>query len=94
MAIGRNAVYANPVVDALIEQGRAEQDEIKRIAIYKEFQEKVVADAPDIFGVLERASWPCATMCRISNSPRRVQRGRGVWVVTALITGGVYRLAC
>ncbi|MGL4496950.1 MAG: ABC transporter substrate-binding protein, partial [Beijerinckiaceae bacterium] len=50
----QNAVYANPVVDALIEQGRSEQDETKRIAIYKEFQEKVVADAPDIFGVLER----------------------------------------
>ncbi len=50
----QNAVYANPAVDALIEQGRAEQDEAKRIAIYREMQEKVVADAPDIFGVLER----------------------------------------
>ncbi|MGL4494791.1 MAG: ABC transporter substrate-binding protein, partial [Beijerinckiaceae bacterium] len=50
----QNAVYANPVVDVLIEQGRSEQDETRRVAIYKEFQEKVVADAPDIFGVLER----------------------------------------
>lgn len=50
----QNAVYANPAVDALIEQGRGEQDEAKRIAIYRDFQKAVVADAPDIFGVLER----------------------------------------
>ena len=50
----QNAVYANPEVDRLIEAGRAEPDEAKRIAIYKEMQQKVVADAPDIFGVLER----------------------------------------
>ena len=50
----QNAVYANPEVDKLIEDGRAEQDEQKRIAIYRAMQEKVVADAPDIFGVLER----------------------------------------
>jgi peptide/nickel transport system substrate-binding protein len=50
----QNAVYNNPAVDALIESGRAEVDENKRKAIYKEFQEKVIADAPDIFGVLEK----------------------------------------
>ncbi|MET0605731.1 MAG: ABC transporter substrate-binding protein, partial [Beijerinckiaceae bacterium] len=50
----QNAVYNSPQVDALIEQGRSEQDEAKRKAIYKQFQELVVADAPDIFGVLER----------------------------------------
>ncbi len=50
----QNAVYANPEVDALIEQGRAEQDEAKRIAIYGDLQKKIVADAPDIFGVMER----------------------------------------
>ena len=43
------------------EGGRADRgaaapsiDEDKRKAIYKEFQEAVVADAPDIFGVLEQ----------------------------------------
>jgi peptide/nickel transport system substrate-binding protein len=41
-------------VDALIEAGRAEIDPERRKAIYQEFQEKVVADAPDIFGVLEK----------------------------------------
>ena len=41
-------------MDALIEKGRSEQDEGKRKAIYKEFQEAVIADAPDIFGVLEQ----------------------------------------
>jgi peptide/nickel transport system substrate-binding protein len=50
----QNAVYSNPAVDSLIEKGRSEQDEGKRKAIYKEFQEAVIADAPDIFGVLEQ----------------------------------------
>lgn len=50
----QNAVYKNPKVDTLIEKGRSELDEGKRKAIYKEFQEAVVADAPDIFGVLEQ----------------------------------------
>ena len=50
----QNAVYKNPEVDSLIEQGRSEMDEAKRIAIYRQMQEKVVADAPDIFGVLEK----------------------------------------
>jgi peptide/nickel transport system substrate-binding protein len=50
----QNAVYANPEVDALIERGRSEPNERNRVAIYQQMQEKVVADAPDIFGVLER----------------------------------------
>lgn len=50
----QNAVYANPEVDKLIEAGRAEPNEAKRIAIYGDVQRRIVADAPDIFGVLER----------------------------------------
>jgi peptide/nickel transport system substrate-binding protein len=50
----QNAVYNNPEVDALIEAARTEIDEARRVELYREFQEKVVADAPDIFGVLER----------------------------------------
>lgn len=50
----QNAVYKNPEVDALIEAGRKEVDQAKRVAIYGDFQKKVVEDAPDIFGVLER----------------------------------------
>ena len=49
----QNAVYNNPEVDALIEAGRREVDPEKRKEIYSEFQRAVVADAPDIFGVLE-----------------------------------------
>ncbi|MGG5817420.1 ABC transporter substrate-binding protein [Falsiroseomonas sp. HW251] len=49
----QNPVYRNPEVDALIERGRSETNEATRIAIYREMQQKVVADAPDIFGVLE-----------------------------------------
>ncbi|MFD2236525.1 ABC transporter substrate-binding protein [Aureimonas populi] len=50
----QNAVYANPEVDALIEEGRTQIDPARREEIYAEFQRKVVEDAPDIFGVLER----------------------------------------
>jgi peptide/nickel transport system substrate-binding protein len=50
----QNAVYKNPAVDALIEQGRSEPNAAKRAAIYGQFQRAVVADAPDIFGVLEK----------------------------------------
>lgn len=50
----QNMVYKNPEVDALIEKGRAETDPEKRKAIYLDFQKQVVADAPDIFGVLEK----------------------------------------
>jgi len=50
----QNAVYKNPEVDALIEAGRREIDTAKRVGIYGRMQEMVVADAPDIFGVLER----------------------------------------
>jgi peptide/nickel transport system substrate-binding protein len=49
----QNPVYANPKVDELIMRARAETDEEKRKALYKEFQQVVVDDAPDIFGVLE-----------------------------------------
>ena len=49
----QNAVYNNPEVDALIEAGRKEVDPDKRKEIYGQFQRAVVADAPDIFGVLE-----------------------------------------
>lgn len=49
----QNPVYKNPEVDKLIEDARAEVDPEKRIALYKQFQELVVDDAPDIFGVLE-----------------------------------------
>jgi len=49
----QNPVYHNPEVDKLIESGRSESDPAKRAAIYEKFQELVVADAPDIFGVLE-----------------------------------------
>lgn len=50
----QNMVYHTAKVDKLIEDARAETNEEKRKAIYLEFQKQVVADAPDIFGVLER----------------------------------------
>lgn len=50
----QNAVYSNPEVDKLIEEGRSTLDPEKRKAIYEKFQKAVVADAPDVFGVLEK----------------------------------------
>lgn len=49
----QNPVYKNPEVDRLIEEARAEVDPAKRTELYRAFQEMVVDDAPDIFGVLE-----------------------------------------
>jgi peptide/nickel transport system substrate-binding protein len=49
----QNPVYANPEVDDLIDRARSEMDEARRLALYHRFQEQVVADAPDIFGVNE-----------------------------------------
>jgi peptide/nickel transport system substrate-binding protein len=50
----QNMVYKNPKVDDLILKGRAESDPTKRAAIYKELQQAIIDDAPDIFGVLEK----------------------------------------
>ncbi len=48
-----NPTYGNPAVDAVLAKARAETDEAKRVELYHQFQQLVVADAPDIFGVLE-----------------------------------------
>ncbi|MEB2846358.1 hypothetical protein [Endobacterium cereale] len=50
----QNPVYKNEEVDKLIEAARVETDETKRAELYKKFQELVIDDAPDIFGVLEK----------------------------------------
>lgn len=44
-----NPTYANPRVDALIEQGRSELNKNKRKQIYVDFQKAVIDDAPDLF---------------------------------------------
>jgi peptide/nickel transport system substrate-binding protein len=51
----QNAVYNNPEVDALIEAARFEPDQAKRAALYSQVQTAIVADAPDIFGIIEKA---------------------------------------
>ncbi len=40
--------YANPVVDDLLTQARAESDVIRRIALYRKAEELIVADVPVI----------------------------------------------
>lgn len=49
----QNPVYNNPEVDKLIEDARAEVDDARRAELYRKFQEAVIEDAPDIFGVME-----------------------------------------
>jgi peptide/nickel transport system substrate-binding protein len=49
-----NPVYANPAVDKLIEAARVETNDDRRAALYAQFQEAVMDDAPDIFGVVEK----------------------------------------
>ena len=48
-----NPTFGDPKVDSVLAQARAETDPAKRADLYKQFQQLVVADAPDIFGVLE-----------------------------------------
>lgn len=50
MGVPPNAMwYGNERVDELLDQGRQEMDEEKRLALYKEAQEIIVEDAPMIF---------------------------------------------
>ncbi|MCQ8781584.1 ABC transporter substrate-binding protein [Mangrovibrevibacter kandeliae] len=50
----QNPVFHDPKVDALIEAARTATDKAERVDLYKQFQKTIVADAPDIFGVLEK----------------------------------------
>lgn len=50
----QNPVYNNPEADRLIDAARTEIDPVKRADLYKQLQELLVDDAPDIFGVLEK----------------------------------------
>ncbi len=49
----QNPTFGDPAIDALVEHGRSEVDPDKRLAIYEDFQKKIVDIAPDIFGVTE-----------------------------------------
>lgn len=51
----QNPVYNDPETDRLIEEARSEPDEARRIDLYKQLQAKLVDDAPDIFGVVEKS---------------------------------------
>jgi peptide/nickel transport system substrate-binding protein len=48
-----NPTFSDPKVDAVLIAARKETNSAKRVALYTQFQQLVVADAPDIFGVLE-----------------------------------------
>ncbi|WMM25953.1 glutathione ABC transporter substrate-binding protein [Tissierella sp. MB52-C2] len=46
---GNRFFYTNPEVDKLLDLGKTEVDQEKRLAAYKEAQEIIVADAPQLF---------------------------------------------
>lgn len=46
---GNTTAYSNPTVDALLEKGRAVADQDERAKIYREMQEVMAEDAPQIF---------------------------------------------
>ncbi|MGH8435608.1 MAG: ABC transporter substrate-binding protein [Pseudomonas sp.] len=50
----QNPTYNNPKVNQLLERARGERNPASRSKIYQEAQKAIVADAPDIFGVLEK----------------------------------------
>ncbi len=49
--------YKNPEVAKLIESARVEPDEAKRRAVYGEIQQRIMADQPEIFGVMPNRRW-------------------------------------
>jgi peptide/nickel transport system substrate-binding protein len=51
------AHYDNPEVWALIEKGRGLTDWDERAPIYAEIQQKIAADQPEIFGMLQNRRW-------------------------------------
>ena len=68
-------------------KGRSEQDEGKRKAIYKEFQEAVIADAPDIFGVLEQRKLAMRdTVLELQVHAGGVERGRALPAVAEVMS--------
>ena len=46
---GNRFFYTNPVVDALLEEGRMSGDPARRAAIYREVTEILIYDAPTVF---------------------------------------------
>ncbi|TPW27890.1 ABC transporter substrate-binding protein [Martelella alba] len=51
------AHYENPEVWAMIDEARAETDWDKRAALYAKIQTQIVADQPEVFGMLQNRRW-------------------------------------
>lgn len=49
--------YENPEVWRMIDEARGEIDEAKRMALYAEIQRRIVADQPEIFGMVANRFW-------------------------------------
>jgi peptide/nickel transport system substrate-binding protein len=49
--------YENPAVWAMIAEARGMVDQPKRLALYGEIQRRIVADQPEIFGMIANRTW-------------------------------------
>ena len=75
--------YANPSLDALIDEAAVTLDTAKRVALYKAFQRDVAADLP----LINVAEWSFTSVAsdrleNIANTPRWAVSG---WADTALM---------
>lgn len=69
---GQNFVfYSNPEADALIEQGRRELDQSKRVKIYQRLHELLAADQPYTWTIQVSSKWA------LSKRVKNVKEGRG-----------------
>ncbi len=49
--------YENPEVWRMIDEARGETDNAKRMALYAEIQRRIVADQPELFGMVANRIW-------------------------------------
>jgi peptide/nickel transport system substrate-binding protein len=49
--------YENPAVWTMIAEARGMVDQPKRLALYGEIQRRIVADQPEIFGMIANRTW-------------------------------------
>ena len=49
--------YENPEVWRMIDEARGETDQAKRMALYAEIQRRIVADQPELFGMVANRIW-------------------------------------
>ena len=75
--------YSNPEVDRLLDRARAEHDDVARVALYREAQRRIVADAPWIPLYHAKESYlrrPWVRDVRLNSRGADAVRYRRVWL--------------